>query len=850
MSINYYQPIYLEYNEKLVRDITGFVMPFPNLKKFNTHYGEPEENAPTTSLLNTIRLLLPQIRFIDNKLMVNGEPNPATFLAYEEVDPEILALIFKRWVEVCYPESEHKALKPYCSVDQFHWTEAAPNHLKFWAPSWAIAWELSKHEYQLGENSFKFLFGPGRSGNTVELVSWPPFSNTHGHRASVALVISTQSDIDPKKINLHFQMKRWIVKQGKDSDIRLEKRTTRCYVRRLRSWLGDYNLLQPNAFTVLEANYRREGTEYVPQWKNRQVSQILERLSVQIPNITDVLANPLNFLQTDQTDILVPARVYQKAGWGTGFTFEDERTLLKQIKDILPPSVIISPPWQKITVKTDLNKSIKQRFQDTPIINRPSKGKLPDISRNLQVFLAERANNLTIQVRYRTEEVRDALAFVAKHYFGNSLNLEFYTSEGLADPLEEIERNGRTIINDRRIREFGQQNQPEHPMPMIIEILSPDHTRYRGNQDPKPYLKSLLPKYNFIPQCILSTEKVDNNETGEARTDEDLQQNLYNRALAAILDAILPFDLNYPLSTPDDNTVYAALYVSRRNQTTASQSFNEPILVAIYKNEVRVLLPQRDLHFRTMPDTICELAKHRTSKVNCDQVISNMLTTLSQTYSAADDIYLFVHGQNARSYWTWLQDSKFEPDKPPTNKIHIVRVRDRMNNEVPQGYGLNTKQETFIKGTASFTKGMFIPQNCHLNTTAFTQTVLSIAEKSRTNKLAKQMSRYQAWIVRGYEKETTKDGKSITKLDSQTGKCITKNITRNPERRKDWKTPQPRAQNILATPSPEKFILHHAITHTLRSRHWWTSDECEYPLPLSLAEKPKEWSFNDGELES
>ncbi|MBN3868996.1 pPIWI_RE module domain-containing protein [Nostoc sp. JL33] len=849
MSINYYQPIYLEFKEALVRDITGFVMPFPNLKKFNTHYGEPEENAPTTSLLNTIRLLLPQIRVI-NSLTVNGEPNPATFLAYEEVDPEILALIFKRWVEVCYPESEHEALKPYCSVDQFHWTQVAPNHLEFWAPSWAIAWELSKHEYQLGENSFKFLFGPGRSGNTVELVSWPPFPNAHGHRASVALVISTQSDIDPKKINLHFQMKRWIVKQGKDSDIRLEKRTTRCYVRRLRSWLGDYNLLQPNAFTVLEANYRREGSEYVPQWKNRQVNQILERLSVEIPNITDVLANPLNFLETDQTDILVPARVYQKAGWGTGFTFEDERTLLEQIKDILPPSVVISAPWKKISVDGDLKKSIKQRFKDTPNISRPksSKNELPNIEKELKVFLTERANNLTIQVRYRTEEVRDALALVAKHYFGDSLNLEFYTSEGLADPLVEIERNGRTVIIDRHIREFGQQNQPEHPMPMIVEILSPDHPRYRGNQDPKPYLKSILPKYNFIPQCILSTEKADNNETGEARTDEDLQQNLYNRALAAILDAILPFDLNYPLSTPDDNTVYAALYVSRRNQRTASQSFNEPIVVAIYKNEVRVLLPQRDLHFRTMPDTICELAKHRTSKLNWDQVISNMLTTLSQTYSAADDIYLFVHGQNARSYWTWLQDSKFEPDKPPTNKIHIIRIRDNMNNEVPQGYGLATKQETFIKGAASFTKGIFIPQNCDV--TGFTQTILSIAEKSDTNKLAKEMSRYQAWISRTYEKETNKDGKLINKRDAKTGKCIIKNNAHNPSPRKDWKAPQPRAHNILATPSPDKFQLHHVITHYLRSRHWWTSAECEYPLPLSLAEKHKEWCFNDAELEN
>jgi hypothetical protein len=850
LSINYFQPIYLEYNEAVVKDITGYVMPFPNLAKFNASYGKPQENAPTKSLNAVIRLLLPQIRVI-NALMVNDKPNPSAFLAYEQVDPEILSLIFRKWVEVSYPESEQAALEQYCRADQFCWTEATPNHIEFWQPSWAIAWELSKHEYQLGEHSFKFLFGPGRSANTVELVSWPPFKNTHGHRTSVALVISTQSDIDPKKINLHFQMKRWIVKQGKDSGVSLEPRTTGCYIRRLRSWLGDYNLLSPNAFTVLEANYRKEGTGFVPQWKSRQVIQILERLTVEIPSITDVLASPLNFIETEQMDILIPARSYQKAGWGTGSPFEDERTLLQQINEVLPSGVEISEPWKRITVNGSLKKTIQQRFEKNPAISRPqpSKDKLPNLDKELQLFLAERANNLTIQVRYLSEETREAIALVSQHYFGNKLNLEFYRSEGLADPIPEIEKNGRSIADERHLKEFGRQNKQEHPMPIIVEILPPNHPFYRGNKDPKPYLKSLLPKYNLIPQCILSTQKGINQETGATIIDEDLQKSLYNRALAAILDALLPFSSNCPLSTPKDNTFYAGLYVITRNEKTANQPFSEPVLVTIYKNEVSVLLPERDLNFRTMPDAICLLAQSRTSKLNSEQVISNMLTTLSQTYSAADDIYLFVHGQNARKYWPWLQDKNFDPAKPPTNKIHIVRIRDRMNNEVPQGYGLATKQETFTKGEASFTQGIFIPQNCDMDKVQFTQTVLSVAEKPDTNKLAKQMSRYQAWVSRGYEKETDQNGKLVDKLDIKTGKRIIKDITRNPELRKDWKAPQPRAHNILATPSPDKFILHHAITHYLRTCHWWTSAECEYPLPLSLAEKIKEWCFNNAELE-
>ncbi|MBC6477081.1 MAG: DUF3893 domain-containing protein [Hormoscilla sp. GM7CHS1pb] len=370
-------------------------------------------------------------------------------------------------------------------------------------------------------------------------------------------------------------------------------------------------------------------------------------------------------------------------------------------------------------------------------------------------------------------------------------------------------------VASAHIRQFGKINEPKVPTPIIVEILSKNHPSYRKAIDPYHHIKSILPGYNLIPQCIVSSEKLESDELEAVESDEG---ELYNRALAAILDAILPFNQDYPLSLIDDgklcndNTVYAGFYVIRRNKGTAKQSFSEPVLVAIYKNEVNVLLPAIDLQFRSMADAICELAGQRTSKVDLNRVINNMLSTLIQTYSSATDVYLFVHGQNARSYWNWLQDSKFDPKKTPSNKIHIIRIRDGMNFEVPQAYGLSTEQETFGEGDASFGQGIFIPADCDLEQVLFSQTVLSVAKKSDMNRVSKHMSRFQS---------------------------------RTPA----WKEPQPRAHNILATPSPEQFKLHHAITHDLRARHWWTSDECEYPVPLSLAAKLKEWCFNDSELE-
>ena len=87
-------------------------------------------------------------------------------------------------------------------------------------------------------------------------------------------------------------------------------------------------------------------------------------------------------------------------------------------------------------------------------------------------------------------------------------------------------------------------------------------------------------------------------------------------------------------------------------------------------------------------------------------------------------------------------------------------------------------------------------------------------------------------------------GEKVYKLNTETGKRIKTNISRDPNPYKDWKMPQPRAHNILATPWPENFIIHHKIAHELRSLHWWSADECKYPVPLSLAEKLKDWCFS------
>ncbi|MEM9807501.1 MAG: DUF3962 domain-containing protein, partial [Cyanobacteria bacterium P01_D01_bin.56] len=219
MRYNYYQPMVFSYDSALTEGITGYVMPFPNIEVFNAYYGEVEENAPTGALIDTLRLLSPQFRSIRRDLT-----KPAAFLAYEKVDPAILSLIFQRWVEVCYPAEVATALAPYYAPDQFVWSEATPNDINFWAPAWAFAWKLTEHEYELGHQRFRFLIGPRNSGNSVELVSWPPLESEYGYKSSISLIVSTQSDIRNRKIvkriNLHFGMKRWVLPTGDRERIR------------------------------------------------------------------------------------------------------------------------------------------------------------------------------------------------------------------------------------------------------------------------------------------------------------------------------------------------------------------------------------------------------------------------------------------------------------------------------------------------------------------------------------------------------------------------------------------------------------------------------------------------------
>ena len=115
-----------------------------------------------------------------------------------------------------------------------------------------------------------------------------------------------------------------------------------------------------------------------------------------------------------------------------------------------------------------------------------------------------------------------------------------------------------------------------------------------------------------------------------------------------------------------------------------------------------------------------------------------------------------------------------------------------------------------------------MPINCNpqeIPLIELNQTVLSIAKKPETNQKRKNVSRFDSYTSKGKTEDPSSDV--------------------------NWKMPQPRAHNILTTPSPENFILDHKIAHQLRSLHWWSADECKYPLPLSLAEKLKEWCFSD-----
>jgi len=133
--------------------------------------------------------------------------------------------------------------------------------------------------------------------------------------------------------------------------------------------------------------------------------------------------------------------------------------------------------------------------------------------------------------------------------------------------------------------------------------------------------------------------------------------------------------------------------------------------------------------------------------------------------------------------------------------------------------------EEFNPELASNAKGIFIPPNCNLDNIPFTQTILSVAQKPQT--LSSQV-------------------KNTSRVEPYTSKGETKNPTTSA----NWKAPQPRAHNILATPSPLNFILHHAIAHHLRSSHWWSADECQYPLPLSLAKKIKGWCFSESDSDN
>jgi hypothetical protein len=211
------------------------------------------------------------------------------------------------------------------------------------------------------------------------------------------------------------------------------------------------------------------SNKFERRWKDKKVLEILEKLSVQLPDVEDVLQNPLNYIETEKTDILIPAKASQKVGWGTGFTIVDTRLLLQQIIGYLPSDVTLTKPWKKIsTIKDndvikkqvkDADQSIKNKFIKHPVIKKPSKNQLRELPEELKDFLKQRANNRTLHICTRTPEVKIAIEEVANHYFGDSLKLNFIPSQGLADPIQYTNSKKPNYKNNKKpnikhIKEF------------------------------------------------------------------------------------------------------------------------------------------------------------------------------------------------------------------------------------------------------------------------------------------------------------------------------------------------------------------------------------------------------------
>ncbi|WP_010651721.1 pPIWI_RE module domain-containing protein [Oceanobacillus massiliensis] len=316
-----------------------------------------------------------------------------------------------------------------------------------------------------------------------------------------------------------------------------------------------------------------------------------------------------------------------------------------------------------------------------------------------------------------------------------------------------------------------------------------DKEQFKSWIDPKDYIRYLFAKNDILTQFITPDNPNDSDKKFEKGTLDLFRQMgiLSYRAMGLI----------------SETTQYIGFLYIEKNKKTSKDKIGFPVMVRVCASGVMMAIPNEG--WVSYSEGLLLLTKHAEkysrnySKQDINKFIYSLLAELE-----GEHIILFTHSQNSRRVLPSLNNTNLQADnfEPMRNNLSIVRIRDQKDNETPEWCAYRHESEGYSAGSIpeSLPTGVY-----QLNYRVF----FSIAGKSTTQS---QMN------------------PNRTKLESPNSlfhKPVAIEVA-VPVYHKDF--------------SPIELAK---ITHDLRKNTsiQYDKDMTNFPLPLHLALKAKEYAF-------
>jgi hypothetical protein len=243
----------------------------------------------------------------------------------------------------------------------------------------------------------------------AELMTWPPVytrrgkdkEKRFGYSYVVKITLQTIVGHPEPRVHFHYSVRRWQSEPCFDGTKLYLKRRTSVYLRPSKAWYELPQTAEPRAFTVAKIEAVKTGGEgqRTPVWMNL-VTQIAKRVNVSIPSADQLTRKPIDWLEgLHNVEAGIVYTNPRKHPVGTGIGPDICEKITAELLAALSSELALCPPCKPYPIPSKV--TAHPLIEDLREMTAEAR---------LTALVESVGPQVTIEVRWKTEAVRDMLA--------------------------------------------------------------------------------------------------------------------------------------------------------------------------------------------------------------------------------------------------------------------------------------------------------------------------------------------------------------------------------------------------------------------------------------------------------